>query len=156
MATHRNTTFDWPGKPVLDTTPPSVIAKDFSDVLDTLERLQRLEARHAAASFSLQEVDLLDERWNALTRRTSPKSASLPVRTGDHVLLQARMLVHLALQMNGEEDHATIAAALYDLTQAAADRVPPRVHFLLERALNDVADGHFPTVHPEDTLTPRA
>jgi hypothetical protein len=156
MATQPNTTFPWPGKPVTDTTAPSVIATDFADILDRLEYLQQREARHAVAPFSLKQLDLLDERWSALMQRSSPKSARAPLRLGDAVLLQARMLVHLVTQMNDAEDHATIAAALCDLTQAAADRVPPTVHALLERALTDVADGYTPTVYPETTVPPSA
>ncbi len=155
MANEPHTTFPWPGKPSGD-TPPSVIAQDFAALLDRLERVQKLEAAHAVTPFSLKEADLIDEQWNAMMRQTSPKSAGKPTRLGDHVLLQARLLIHVALQVDSKEDHAAIVVAMYDLTLAAADRVPPRVYALLDRALNDVADGYFPMVHPSDALTPRA
>ena len=138
----------WPQKPFLETTPPSAIAVEFATLLDRLEYLQRLEARHSACPFSLKDLDELDEQWMALTRVLSPKRAPMPDRLGDHAILQALLLLHVILQANGQDEHATVSAALYDLTAANVDRVPPKVYALLQRALRDVEEGYFPTVHP--------
>lgn len=80
----------------------------------------------------------------------------LPLRLGDHALLQALLLLHLVLQANGPDEHATVSAALFDLTEASADRVPPTVYASLQRALKDVEEGYFPTVHPASDGTAAA
>lgn len=148
MATKFSNTPTWPQKPFVDQTVPSVISHEFASALDRLEYVQRLEARHAVDPFPLKQADAMDDLWMALTRLTSPKQARLPLRLGDHVLVQAFLLLHLVLQANGEDEHATVCAALYDLTEASADRVPPKIYALLRRAFKDVDEGYFPTVYP--------
>ena len=150
MATNSHNTSPEAGKPALNRTVASAVAQDLSGLLYTLEQVQRIELTNAIAPLPLPAIDALDDRWMALGRAASPLKAPLPSRRGDATLLQARMLIHLAVQVNGAEEHASLCAAFNDLTDGAADRVPPDVYALLERARDAVETGPFPTVPAPD------